>query len=367
MVKPTSIRELRDSGYTSRSVKQELRDNLIARLRSGEGLFPGIVGYEETVIPQIENAILSGQDIIFLGERGQAKTRMARLAGQPARRGGARRSPAARSTTTPTRPICAGVPARWWPSRATTAEIDVDPARPPLRREAGHPRHHHRRPDRRGRPDQGGRGALPLRRADHPLRPAARAPTAASSASTSCPTWPSASRWACSTSWKSATCRSAATRCACRSTSTWWPAPTPRTTRTAGASSRRSRTASARRSAPTTRRTLEHEIDIMEQERAALRHRRATRSTCPQYMKEIVAEITHLARAHPDISQRSGVSVRVSICQLREPDLATRSSGPSGWARRVAAPRVSDLRAARRLDRAARSRWRRVGDAARRR
>ena len=79
MAKPTTIRELRDSGYASRSVKQELRDNLIARLRRGEGLFPGIVGYEETVIPQIENAILSGQDIVFLGERGQAKTRMARL------------------------------------------------------------------------------------------------------------------------------------------------------------------------------------------------------------------------------------------------------------------------------------------------
>ena len=52
--------------------------NLIQKIRDGEDLFPGIVGYEETVIPQIENAILSGQDIIFLGERGQAKTRMAR-------------------------------------------------------------------------------------------------------------------------------------------------------------------------------------------------------------------------------------------------------------------------------------------------
>src|SRR5512144_2614674 len=79
MGKPTTIRELRDSGYTSRSVKQELRDNLIARLRRGEGLFSGVVGYEDTVVPQIENALLSGQDIIFLGERGQAKTRMARL------------------------------------------------------------------------------------------------------------------------------------------------------------------------------------------------------------------------------------------------------------------------------------------------
>jgi magnesium chelatase subunit I len=74
-----TVGELRQSGYQPKSVKQELRDNLIARLRAGEALFPGIVGYEESVLPQIENAILSGQDIVFLGERGQAKTRMARL------------------------------------------------------------------------------------------------------------------------------------------------------------------------------------------------------------------------------------------------------------------------------------------------
>jgi magnesium chelatase subunit I len=55
-----------------------MRKNLIQKIRRGEEIFPGIVGYEDTVIPQVENAILSGQDIIFLGERGQAKTRMAR-------------------------------------------------------------------------------------------------------------------------------------------------------------------------------------------------------------------------------------------------------------------------------------------------
>jgi magnesium chelatase subunit I len=79
MSAPRTLRELRHSGYRPRSVKEELRDNLIARLRSGEPLFPTVIGYEDTVLPQIENAILSGQDIIFLGERGQAKTRMARL------------------------------------------------------------------------------------------------------------------------------------------------------------------------------------------------------------------------------------------------------------------------------------------------
>jgi len=79
MTRASTVGQLRASGYQLRSVKQELRDNLIARLRAGTPLFAGIVGYEESVVPQIENAILSGQDVIFLGERGQAKTRIARL------------------------------------------------------------------------------------------------------------------------------------------------------------------------------------------------------------------------------------------------------------------------------------------------
>ncbi|HEU5320145.1 MAG TPA: magnesium chelatase, partial [Methylomirabilota bacterium] len=74
-----TVGELRESGWQRRSVKQELRDNLVARLRRGEGFLPGIVGYDDSVVPQLENAILSGQDVILLGERGQGKTRMARL------------------------------------------------------------------------------------------------------------------------------------------------------------------------------------------------------------------------------------------------------------------------------------------------
>jgi magnesium chelatase subunit I len=73
-----TIGELRESEYRVLTVKEEMRKNLIQKLRGEEELFPGIVGYEDTVIPQVENAILSGQDIIFLGERGQAKTRLAR-------------------------------------------------------------------------------------------------------------------------------------------------------------------------------------------------------------------------------------------------------------------------------------------------
>jgi len=75
----TTLGELRGSGWQSRSVKAELRANLLARLADGRGIMPGIIGFEETVVPAIENAILAGQDLVFLGERGQAKTRMARL------------------------------------------------------------------------------------------------------------------------------------------------------------------------------------------------------------------------------------------------------------------------------------------------
>jgi len=76
--KARTLGDLRASDYQPRSIRTEMRDNLIAKIRTGENLFPGVMGYDQTVIPAIENAILSGQDIIFLGERGQAKTRMAR-------------------------------------------------------------------------------------------------------------------------------------------------------------------------------------------------------------------------------------------------------------------------------------------------
>ncbi|HLF70869.1 MAG TPA: magnesium chelatase [Dehalococcoidia bacterium] len=76
--RPQTLGELRSSGYKVQPVKQEMRRNLIEKMRKGENMFPGIFGFEETVIPQLENAILSGQDIIFLGERGQAKSRLIR-------------------------------------------------------------------------------------------------------------------------------------------------------------------------------------------------------------------------------------------------------------------------------------------------
>lgn len=75
----TTLAQLKSSGYKSKSIKQELRENLIEKLRKKENVFEGIWGYEETVIPDLERAILSGHDINLLGLRGQAKTRLARL------------------------------------------------------------------------------------------------------------------------------------------------------------------------------------------------------------------------------------------------------------------------------------------------
>jgi len=76
--KPATIGQLKASEYRVLSVRDEMRKNLIGRLRNGESPFPGIIGYEDTVIPQIETAILAGHDVIFIGERGQAKSRLIR-------------------------------------------------------------------------------------------------------------------------------------------------------------------------------------------------------------------------------------------------------------------------------------------------
>jgi len=78
MPEARTLGELKAAGYQPRTLREEMRANLIALMEQGQSLFPGIIGYEDTVLPQIENAILSGHDIIFLGERGQGKTRIIR-------------------------------------------------------------------------------------------------------------------------------------------------------------------------------------------------------------------------------------------------------------------------------------------------
>ncbi len=75
---PGTLRELRASGHRYRTVKQELRENLLARLGTGAPRFPGVVGYQDTVLPEVERALLAGHDMVLLGERGQGKTRVIR-------------------------------------------------------------------------------------------------------------------------------------------------------------------------------------------------------------------------------------------------------------------------------------------------
>ena len=169
--RPRTLGELKASGYKVLPVREELRKNLIAKIRKGEDLFPGIFGYEETVIPQLENAILSGQDIIFLGERGQAKSRIIRAlvnllddAIPIARRLRDQRQPVRPDHRKHGRDIDRRAGRRH-------AELEWIGRDAPLRREAGDAGHHDRRPHRRGGPDQGRRRPLPLRRADDPLRP----------------------------------------------------------------------------------------------------------------------------------------------------------------------------------------------------
>ncbi|MFO0921710.1 MAG: magnesium chelatase [Pirellulales bacterium] len=76
--RPQNYRELLESGWKSRSVKAEIRENFVRKLQSDEPLFPGIIGYDETVIPEINIALLAGHDLLFLGEKGQAKSRLMR-------------------------------------------------------------------------------------------------------------------------------------------------------------------------------------------------------------------------------------------------------------------------------------------------
>ena len=76
--RPSTLGELKESGYIPRSVKEELRENLRTALSAGENKFPGILGFDDTVIPDLERAILSRHNILLLGLRGQAKTRIAR-------------------------------------------------------------------------------------------------------------------------------------------------------------------------------------------------------------------------------------------------------------------------------------------------
>jgi magnesium chelatase subunit I len=338
MVRADTVGRLRESGYQPRSVKQELRDNLIARLRSGTALFPGIVGYEESVVPQIENAVLSGQDIVFLGERGQAKTRMARLLvglhdeAVPALAG-------CEINDEPVAPICQVCRARiaevgdaaavtWLPrdrrygEKLATPDItiadligEVDPIKVAEGRYLADELTIHY-------------GLLP--RTNRGIFAINELPDLAERIQVGLLNIMEE---------RDVQIRGYKVRLPLDLYVVASANPEDYTNRGRIITPLKDRFGSQIRTHYPRR--LEHEIAIMEAERthfvtAGLEIR------SPEYMKQVIAELTHLARRSSDISQRSGVSVRVSICNY-ENLLSTALKRAIRLGEREAAPRVTDL------------------------
>jgi len=338
MVRADTVGRLRESGYQPRSVKQELRDNLIARLRSGTALFPGIVGYEESVVPQIENAILSGQDIVFLGERGQAKTRMARLLvglldeAVPALAG-------CEINDEPLAPICQACRARiaevgdaaavtWLPrdrrygEKLATPDItiadligEVDPIKVAEGRYLADELTIHY-------------GLLP--RTNRGIFAINELPDLAERIQVGLLNIMEE---------RDVQIRGYKVRLPLDLYVVASANPEDYTNRGRIITPLKDRFGSQIRTHYPRR--LEHEIAIMEAERTHF----ATDGLeirSPEYMKQVIAELTHLARRSSDISQRSGVSVRVSICNY-ENLLSTALKRAIRLGERDAAPRVTDL------------------------
>src|SRR5215510_4117512 len=338
MANAHTVGDLRVGGWQRKSVKQELRDNLIARLRKGDSFLPGIVGYDDTVVPQIENAILAGQDIIFLGERGQAKTRIARLLvglldeELPVLAG-------CEINDDPLAPICAGcrqrvakqgdkTPIEWiardrrYGEKLATPDItiadligEVDPIKVAEGRYLSDeltihygmlPRTHrgvfalNELPDLAERIQVGLLNIMEER--DVQIRGyKVRLPLdlyVVASAN-----------------------------------------PEDYTNRGRIITPLKDRFGSQIRTHYPKR--LDDEIAIMEAEQTAFASD-GYRTQCPQYMKQIVAEMTHLARQSQEISQRSGVSVRVSICNF-ENLLSSALKRAIRLGESLVVPRVSDL------------------------
>jgi magnesium chelatase subunit I len=307
---PTTIGELRESGRLDRSVKQELRHNLIVKLRRNESIFPGIVGYDDTVIPQIESAILSGHDLVLLGERGQAKTRIARSlinlldAELPVIAG-------CEINDSPFHPICQtcrqrvdengdDVEIQWIPrdrrygEKLATPDItiadlvgEVDPIKVAEGRYLSDELTiHYGLIPRTNRgifcinelPDLGERIQVGLLNIMEE---------------------------------RDVQIRGYKVRLPLDLYVVVSANPEDYTNRGRIITPLKDRFGSQVRTHYP--RTIEHEIDVMEQERTTFADD-GFKTYVPDYMKQIVAELTQLARKSPDVSQRSGVSARVSIC-----------------------------------------------------
>ena len=335
--KARTIGDLRRSRYKVLPVREEMRKNLIRKLKDGGDLFPGIIGFEDTVIPQLENAILAGQDVVLLGERGQAKSRLIRQLVSlldeeiPAIAG-------CEINDNPYKPICKackdkleqhgnGVEIAWLPREARYSEKlatpdisiadligEVDPIRVAEGRYLSDeltihfgliPRTNrgifsvNELPDLAERIQVGMFNLMEER--DVQIKGyRIQLPLDVYVVATANP--------------EDYTNRGRII--------------TPLKDRYG---------AQIRTHYP---RSIDDEISIMEQERS--RFPNESEITTPQYMREIIAEITALARKSPDINQRSGVSVRVSIANYETiMGNALRRSIRRGEKR--ASPRISDL------------------------
>ena len=337
---PATVAELRASGWRSRTVKEEMRANLVKRLRAGQATFPGIVGYDESVIPSIENAVLAGQDVVFLGERGQAKTRLARLLvnlldeWMPVVRGGelnddpfAPISAAARALVAEAGDV---TPIDWLPrdrryaEKLATPDItiadligEVDPIRVAEGRYLSDELTLHY-----GLIPRGNRGIFAIN----------ELPDLAERIQVGLLNILEE---------RDVQVRGFQIRLPLDLFVVASANPEDYTSRGRIITPLKDRLGSQIRTHYP--RTLEHEVSIVRQEKQVFPADDAIPPVVvPRFIEELVAEITHLARRSPEISQRSGVSVRVSVANMEVLEAAAikravRLGEPVG------APRVSDL------------------------
>ena len=338
--RPATTAELLASGWRSRTVKEELRANLLARLATGGDVLPGVVGYDDTVVPAIENAILAGQDLVFLGERGQAKTRMARaLVGLldewlPVVRGGELND----DPTAPVSPAARAIVERdgdataidWLPrdrryaEKLATPDItiadligEVDPIKVAEGRYLSDELTLHY-------------GLIP--RANRGIVTINELPDLAERIQVGLLNILEE---------RDVQIRGFVVRLPLDLFMVASANPEDYTSRGRIITPLKDRLGSQIRTHYP--RTLEHEMAIVRQEKRRFAPDAAIPIVVvPPFMEELIAELTHLARRSPEISQRSGVSVRVSVANTEVLEAAALKRAVR-LGEKLAAPRVSDL------------------------
>jgi magnesium chelatase subunit I len=337
--RPTTLGELKAAGWQSRTVKEELRSNLLARLGESRTIFPGVVGFDDTVLPAVENAILAGQDLVFLGERGQAKTRMARLLiglldeAIPVVRGGELNddplgpiSPVARALVDERGDA---TPIDWLPrdrryaEKLATPDItiadligEVDPVRVAEGRYLSDELTLHY-------------GLIP--RANRGIFAINELPDLAERIQVGLLNILEE---------RDVQIRGFVVRLPLDLYVVASANPEDYTSRGRIITPLKDRLGSQIRTHYP--RTLEHEIAIVRQEKQRWPNDDAPAVVMPGFMEELVAELSHLARRSPEISQRSGVSVRVSVSNSEVLEAAALKRAVR-LGEPLAAPRVSDL------------------------